>query len=260
VPRGVPARVAQACGGDWEGVSAPYNETPMMSKVLERIGTPLLVGCCLTVTALSIRRQFFPPPPPEPARPTQAAKGRPIPAVASREEQGPRLGPPDAPLRLVEFADFECPFCAVAAGEIREIRQRYPGAVSISFRHLPIHAHAREAALAAECAAEQGAFENYYYALFQNYAKLGSGKWRKLAEQAHVNDLDRFETCLRSERYAGRIDADTAAASSFGVGSTPTWIVGDSVYGGVPSMSQLDRWVTEATARRDATMPARANR
>lgn len=104
-----------------------------------------------------------------------------------------------------------------------------------------------DAALAAECAAEQGRFEQYYYLLFANYSKLAKRKWRDYAKDAGVVDLAAFERCTESAKYAAHIDADTAIARIVGVNGTPTWVVGDSVFGGVPSMAQLKDWVQRAS-------------
>jgi protein-disulfide isomerase len=165
------------------------------------------------------------------------------------------MGPKDAPLQIVEFADFECPYCAVAAGEIKELREKYPSAVSVTYRHLliPGHVNAPGAALAAECANEQGAFEQYYDVLFKNYDKLSKQNWIELAKQAKVADVSAFESCIRSTRLAARIDADTAVAPRLGLRSTPTWIVGDSIFAGAPSMAQLEGWVQAAMNRQGRT-------
>jgi protein-disulfide isomerase len=165
---------------------------------------------------------------------------------------GLRLGLGQAPLQITEFADFECPFCSVAAGEIKELREKYPGAVSITYRHLliPGHSHSAGAALAAECANEQGAFESFYDLMFANYDNLGRKSWMDWAKEARVQDLGAFADCLKSPRRLANIDADTALAPRLGLRSTPSWIIGDSVYAGAPSMEQLESWVRAASAPR----------
>ncbi len=215
------------------------------SRLGEKVVTSILVVCCVNVTLLSIRQQFFRSPPPPPGRPSQPASGRPLPPGLSLRAGGLRLGRVDAPLQVVEFADFECPFCAVAAGELEEVWRKYPSRISVVFRHMPIeaHPHARDAALAAECAGDQGAFEKYYFALFANYAKLNRRSWRDYAKQSSVPDLNRFDRCLRAGQFRERIDADVELARKVGVVGTPTWIVGDSVYGGVPSVEQIEGWL-----------------
>ena len=219
-----------------------------MGKTSEGLLNATLVICCVTVTVLSVKQQFFRPTPPPPQRSEKFAPGRPLPASANLGEAGLRIGSAVAPLRLVEFADFECPFCSVAAGELKEIREKYPELISIRFRHMivPGHTSARPAALAAECAAEQGAFEPFYYSVFENYAKLSTRKLRELAKKAGVRDMAEFDRCVESERYRTRLDEDAEAARLVGVAGTPTWVLGDSVFGGMPALAQLEQWVQRA--------------
>jgi protein-disulfide isomerase len=225
----------------------------MFRTMLDRISTPILVFCFIAVTPILHPQQPFPPPPPLPSRPTQAAKSRVLPDAAASDGGELQLGPKNATLKIVEFADFECPYCAVAAGELHEIRTKYPNVLSVTFRHFPLHENSRAAALASECAAAQGAFEPYYYALYENYASLGKGKWRQLAKQAGVPNLNDFDQCVKTERFASRIDSDTAAAARAGVGATPTWVVGDSVFGGTPSLAQIESWIQRARDQKGAT-------
>ncbi len=210
-----------------------------------KVFTGILSLCCVTVTILSVKQRFFRPTAPLPARPVESAQGRPIPSGEQVSFVGPRIGGENAPLHIVEFADFECPFCAVSSGELEDLLKQYPGRVTITYKHLliPGHVHSRTAALAAECAAEQGAFEAFYHQVFNNRNKLGSRTWAKLAKAANVRDLVSFDECVASERYAGRIVEDSIIAARLGISATPTWIVGDSLFGGAPSMQQLEEWV-----------------
>jgi protein-disulfide isomerase len=176
--------------------------------------------------------------------------GRPLAPDAHLGVGGARIGSTDAALSLIEFADFECPFWAVSAEYLKEIRERFPGALVLTYRHAlgPTHRNAREAALAAECAAEQGAFEEYYYELFANYSRLARRNWTELAKKSGIANLTAFDDCVRSEKFSERIEMDMAAASRVGVNGTPTWVVGDSVYGGALPLAQLEAWVRRAVA------------
>lgn len=218
----------------------------MSTKSFDNLVNVTLAVCCVTVTVLSVRQQLFRPKAPPPPRPEVYAEGRPLPDGVTLVDGGLNIGSGGAGIQVVEFADFECPFCSVAAGEIEEIQKKFPGLLSIRFRHMPVAAHtnARPAAVAAECAAEQGAFEGFYYLAYRNYSDLSRRKLRKLALQAGVKDMPAFDACVESGRHNARIEADIALAKRVGVVGTPTFVVGDSVFGGVPSLAQVEGWVT----------------
>lgn len=136
-------------------------------------------------------------------------------------------GPVGAPLTLVEYADFECPFCARATGVAREVREHFGPRVRYVFRHLPlpdVHQHAELAAAAAEAAAAQGRFWEMHDMLFEHQDQLG---WEDLAGYASRLGLD-VEAFLRDvdeNRHAARIRADVAGAEASGARGTPTFFV-----------------------------------
>jgi protein-disulfide isomerase len=157
---------------------------------------------------------------------------------------------------VIEFADFQCPFCAKASEQIHRLAEEHPGRLAIEYHHLPIAAHpfARRAALAAECAAAQGRFEPFYYLVFGNQTKLGKWSWNEFAKRAGVTNVTAFDTCLKSERFGQQVDADAEAADRLGVGGTPAWISNDSIFAGAPSLKQLERWIGKDSTRPPETV------
>jgi protein-disulfide isomerase len=154
------------------------------------------------------------------------------------------IGNPQSAVRLIEFADFQCPFCSVASRTIESALAKEPGRFYVEFHHLPLpgHSSARAASLAAECAADQGKFESLYFALYRDQASIGRTSWVEFAKRAGVEDISTFTKCLVSEQHAQRINQDIQVAARIGVLGTPTWIVADSLYGGAPSTAQLLEW------------------
>ncbi|SDC91403.1 Na+/H+ antiporter NhaA [Geodermatophilus telluris] len=137
-------------------------------------------------------------------------------------------GPVDAPLTLVEYGDFECPFCGRATGAVEEVRERFGDRLRYVFRHVPltdVHPHARLAAEAAEAAAAQGRFWELHDRLFAEQDRLAPGD---LLEHAAAVGLDvvRFTRDLGSGRYARRVQEDVDSAEASGVEGTPTFFVG----------------------------------
>jgi Na+/H+ antiporter NhaA len=140
-------------------------------------------------------------------------------------------GPVDAPLTLVEYGDFECPFCSKATGSIRQVREHFGDELRYVFRHLPLEEHhpaARYAAQAAEAAAAQGKFWDMHDTLFRNHEALAPDDIRTYAEELAL-DLDRFDEDLRISRYAARVDDDSIDAESSDVNGTPTFFIGVGV-------------------------------
>lgn len=136
-------------------------------------------------------------------------------------------GPEDAPLTLVEYGDYECPFCGRATGAVEDLRERFGDRLRYVYRHVPlsdVHPHAELAAQAAEAAGEQGRFWDMHDRLFAHQHALTDDDLRAHAEALGL-DAERFDRDLRSERHAGRIRDDATSAEISGVTQTPTFFV-----------------------------------
>lgn len=140
------------------------------------------------------------------------------------------LGNPGAKVVMIEFSDFECPFCARFAMEtLPAIKTKYveAGQVKLAFRHFPldrIHPRARRAAEASECAARQGRFWAFGDLLFANPKRLQDDDLLTYADRLGL-DLNAFATCAK-EGAAARVEADTALVASLGLRTTPTFLLG----------------------------------
>ena len=154
-----------------------------------------------------------------------------LPTILSRPVDPERdhiIGPVDAPLTVVEYADFECPFCAKATGASREVREHYGDRVRYVFRHLTlpeVHPHAELAAAAAEAAGAQGKFWEMHNQLFLHSAEL---ELQDLAGYAGLLGLDveEFLRDIDEQRHAARIREDVASAEASGARGTPTFFIG----------------------------------
>lgn len=149
---------------------------------------------------------------------------------------GPPRGPEDAPVTIVEFSDFQCPYCARVNPTLDAIRERYPDQVRIVFRHFPLdfHKEAPKAAEASRCANEQGKFWEYHDLLFANQRALGVDQLKQYAARL---DLDRseFDQCLDSGREAAAVQKDVADGRAAGVSGTPAFFInGRFVNGALP--------------------------
>ncbi len=142
----------------------------------------------------------------------------------------PVLGAPDAPVALVEFVDYECPFCRrFFSATYARLKSEYidSGKVKLVLKDMPLgfHRQARVAALATHCAGDQGAFWGMHEKLFAGTAGLNEGALRAYAQQLDL-DLDKFAACMTAGPHLARIDADAAEAKAAGVTGTPAFIIG----------------------------------
>jgi Na+/H+ antiporter NhaA len=138
-------------------------------------------------------------------------------------------GPVDAPLTLLEYADFECPFCGRATGVVRELRERLGDELRYVMRHLPlsdVHPHAELAAQAAEAAGAQGRFWEMHDLLFAHQDELEAEDLAGYAGELGL-DVERFVRDLGEERHAERVREDVASAEASGARGTPTFFIGE---------------------------------
>jgi protein-disulfide isomerase len=159
------------------------------------------------------------------------------------EGDGPSLGPAEAAVTIVEFSDFQCPFCERAIPVLKELRERYPNDVRVVYRHFPldsIHPRARPAAEASLCAHDQGKFWPYHDKLFENPAALADDDLRRYATELEL-DADRFERCVAERPHREAVEADAAAASEAGVNGTPAFFVnGIFIEGAQPASAFIE--------------------
>ncbi|MGP3735142.1 Na+/H+ antiporter NhaA [Streptomyces sp. GDS52] len=153
------------------------------------------------------------------------------------------LGPPEAPLTLVEYGDFECPFCARATGVTQELRQRFGDQFRYVFRHLPlpdVHPHAELAARAATAAGMQGRFWEMHDLLYRHQDELDYQDSAGYAADLGL-DVEKFLRDLDDEETAERVRADAASAEASGARGVPTFFVGNRRHTGPYDAATLAR-------------------
>ena len=145
------------------------------------------------------------------------------------DSDDPFLGNENAELTIVEFSDFQCPFCSRAAPTVKQIIDEYGDKVKLVYNHFPltsIHPHAQKAAEASECAHDQGMFWEYHDVLFANNQFLDTDSLKKYASDLGL-DTEQFNECLDSGEKSDEVKQDLQAASNAGGQGTPYFIVGD---------------------------------
>ncbi len=160
------------------------------------------------------------------------------------------LGPPDAPTTLLEYGDFQCPFCGAAEPVVEAVRATMGNGLAFAFRHFPlttIHSHAWPAAEAAEAAGEQGQFWPMHDLLFEDQRHLELPDLVARARKLEL-DVDRFGTEVSANADAPRIQSDLLSGVRSGVPGTPTFFVNGIRYEGAVDYDSLLRAVQAATA------------
>lgn len=146
-------------------------------------------------------------------------------------------GNPEALVTIIEFSDFQCPFCQRFHPTVQQILEDYPDQVRWIYKHFPldsIHSEARPSAEASECAAEQGKFWEFADELFENQSRLGSNLYKEIASNIGFN-MSRFESCVSSRKYKDYVEADLQEGIKAGVTGTPgSFVNGEKIPGAVP--------------------------
>lgn len=166
-------------------------------------------------------------------------------------DDDPAIGPEDAPVLIVEFSDFQCPYCARFATEtLGQILETYGDQVRFVYRDFPltnIHPHARKAAEAAQCAHEQGHYWEYHDLLLQNQEALDIDSLKGYAQQLGL-DTDAFDQCLDSGEYASEVQNDLAQGQDYGVTGTPSFFINGRLLRGARPFSDFQAIIEEELA------------
>ena len=166
------------------------------------------------------------------------------------EAKGFSKGPEDAPITIVEFADYECGYCGKAMENLELVMKKYPGKIKLIYRDFPLdfHPNAIPASIAARCAGAQGKFWEMHTKLFQNQSALTAANFMAWAKELGLNQTQ-FETCSKDDTMAVAIQADTMAGSSVGVTGTPAFFVNGILLSGAQPPEAFSKIIDRELAR-----------
>jgi protein-disulfide isomerase len=161
-------------------------------------------------------------------------------AVNIPVDGSPVRGPADARITLVEFSDFECPYCSAAVKQVDIVMAAYPKDVKLIYKQFPLsmHPHAELAAEASLAAREQGKFWEMYDVLFKNFRQLSRNSILGMAKDLGL-DMDKFKSDLDSGKYKAVVDKDLADGEAAGVYGTPSFYVNGKQYNGEVTLAAL---------------------
>jgi protein-disulfide isomerase len=205
---------------------------------LLNISVGVLTLCALVTTGFVVRREISPPP-------HTLVPPRKVPTWRSFSKEGHRMGLADAPVTIVVFSDFQCPFCARLTDQLHFLRNEYPSDVAVVYRHFPLamHQHAIAAVRASECASAQGRFEEFHDAMFAEQDSVAVGSWNHFAKLAGIQDMAAFNQCTACKKPFPALARDTIAGRKLEVEATPTLLINATRLVGAQPLDTLEAYV-----------------
>jgi predicted DsbA family dithiol-disulfide isomerase len=160
-------------------------------------------------------------------------------------------GNEDAPITLMTFSDYQCPYCIRSEPVLAEVLERYPEQVRLIHRHFPldsIHPFARPASEAAMCADEQGRFWDYHDAIFARGGRLSAESFEEIGRELDL-DLEALDACIEARRYREFVDRDFAAGEAAGVTGTPAFFINGIALRGAQDADAISAVIDAELAR-----------
>ena len=160
--------------------------------------------------------------------------------------ESPSRGPANAPIELIEFSDFQCPFCQRANPTVQQVLSTYGDRIRFVYRHYPLpnHPNARPAAEASACAAEQGKFWPYHDRLFSGQAGLSDAELKQHAVAVGV-DAAKFNSCVDTHKFKAIVDTDMHAGEEAGVSGTPAFFINGRMLSGAQPFEAFQKIIDE---------------
>lgn len=198
-----------------------------------------LAVCALVVVGLLVNKEFFfdDYPIPEPVRYISETD-----TLALGELH---IGPENAKVTIIEFFDYECPYCKAFQKSVDYITAHYPDQVRVQYVHFPLnsHQHALKAAVVAECANTQNKFLETHEYLFLNQEILSTIDWEAFAGEVGISENQDFSDCINYQESAFSVERDILTARQLGIGSIPTYLINGKMYEGAMPPKLLERLV-----------------
>lgn len=205
-----------------------------------------LTLCALTIVALLAKREFIDTAGPGASarEPSRVENWRDYDVGGSILHEGD-----SAAVRIIEFSDFQCPYCAVMHSALDSVIARMPGKITVRYRHFPlveIHPSALAAAIGAACAEQQGRFKPFHDALFTAQAQIGIRPWTEFARIAGIPDTTAFRTCMSDSASRQLVETDVSAATALQLTGTPALLIEGQLISGAVGATVLESIVGSA--------------
>jgi protein-disulfide isomerase len=173
------------------------------------------------------------------------------PRLAVDTAEGHAEGPADAPIKFVEFSDYQCPFCSRSQAAVQQVLDKYNGKILHIFMDFPlsqIHPLAMPAAVASRCAEEQGKYAEYHKLIFEKQRELSADSLKKWAADLSL-DQAKFDSCLASKKFDAAISRSLKAGQAVGISGTPGFFVNGIAIKGAQPFEAFQRLIDDELAR-----------
>ncbi|MES2615188.1 MAG: thioredoxin domain-containing protein [Bdellovibrionota bacterium] len=164
----------------------------------------------------------------------------------------PSKGSPKAPITIVEFADFQCPYCYSVESTVKAISEKYKNQIHFVFRSYPLiqlHPQAVNASVAAECAQNQGKFWEMHGILFENHAKLADNVYDVFAKKVGL-DMNKFQSCFKDSTVREKVMNDAEYGQSLGINATPAFYINGILIMGAQAESEFMSIIDKELAKK----------
>lgn len=208
------------------------------------IGTALLVGLAVIIGGMAIDQEFFEEP--DMTSGLQYVEGWENITTGSFIE-----GNEEAPITILKFYDYQCPYCKQINSELEHLLEKYPDIIKIQYVHNPLanHEYAYPAARASECARKQQMFKPFHHVLFNYQSELGTLSLINAAEKAGIHDLEKFSSCVENNLTAEIVNENLALSEELNIVAIPTLIINGWIIEGAAPFEYLDGMIDYLTDR-----------
>ncbi|MFH1256350.1 MAG: DsbA family protein [Candidatus Diapherotrites archaeon] len=186
----------------------------------------------------------------KPAEPSNGGNNNPAQPTGNLADDDAVRGAADAKVTIVEFSDYQCPYCGKAEPTVEQILKDYDGKVKLVFRDFPLsfHQYAQKASEASECAGEQGKFWEMHDMLFANQSNLTDAELKKYAADLGL-DTAKFNSCLDSGAMASEVQKDFEDGQAAGVSGTPSFFINGQILVGAQPISEFKKIIDAELAK-----------
>ena len=210
------------------------------NQILNSVLTVILVLCAIIITVLVVKRELF--------NNKYTPKVRTVQNWRTLVDDGHQIGTSNASVYIIEFTDYECPYCKILKKNIDSILVKYKDKVALIVYNFPleIHSHAFDLALGGECAARQNKFKSYYDSVFNYSVKFEKLNLSHIAFSAGITDTASFMNCIESRTTFSIVNNDIEKGKEIDIEGTPTIIINGKLYEGSLTVKQLENAVIDA--------------
>ena len=210
-----------------------------LRKNLNDIFTVILVVCAILVTIILVKREFF--------NDNNAEEVKIVENWKNLLNGGQLIGEKNAPVKIIEFTDYQCPYCKIMRENLETIMNRYKDKISLIVYNFPVksHVYAYKLAVAGLCAAKQNKFDIFYKIIFKYQKEFNNLNINNITQLIGLKDSTSFINCVKDREIYRIVDNEIEEGRNIGIKGTPTIIINGKMFVGSRTVTQLDNIINE---------------